>query len=103
MDWLVKRVLRHDKPEVESVFDGLAGGEEQAEENEGFHWIAVLLPIVEVERMNPADLFLKVKYVIGNRLASFSVEARRVGRDDVQNAFDFLAGLVALAFEFDSK
>jgi hypothetical protein len=53
--------------------------------------------------MNPADLFLKVKYVIGNRLASFSVEARRVGRDDVQNAFDFLAGLVALAFEFDSK
>ena len=37
LDWLVKRVLRHDKPEVEAVFDGLAGGEEQADEKEGFH------------------------------------------------------------------
>lgn len=37
LDWLFKRVLRDDKPEVEAVFDGLAGSEKQAEEKEGFH------------------------------------------------------------------
>lgn len=37
LDWLFKRVFGHDKPEVVIVADGLAGGEEQAEEKEGFH------------------------------------------------------------------
>lgn len=41
--------------------------------------------------------------VIVNRFASFSVEARRISRDDIQNVFEFFAGLVALAFEFAGK
>jgi hypothetical protein len=39
LDWLFKRVLGHDKPEVVIVAGGLAGGEQQAEEKKGFHGI----------------------------------------------------------------
>ena len=62
-----------------------------------------LLLVVEVERMNPTNFLLHAQDVIGNRFASFSVEARRISRDDIQNVFEFFAGLVALAFEFTGK
>lgn len=56
-----------------------------------------LLLIVEVERMNPAYLFLKVEDIVCNCFTSFRVETRRISRNDTQNAFELLPRFVPLA------